>query len=209
MNNYIKHLVEAFDFNNINNQKKSVNVYDVLLQNIREKIKGYEKLTDEDYKLLKSSVGIYKISSKTKLKELIEYFIKQFGNECNLNWIDVSSINDMSELFYFSYFNGDISKWNVSNVIDMYKLFYQSKFTGDISNWNVSNVADMAHMFYGSDFNNNISKWDVSNVINMSCMFFGSKFNNDISSWDVSSVKDMSGMFKFTEFNGDICMVCL
>ena len=31
MNNYIKHIVEAFDFNNINNQKKSVNVYDVLL----------------------------------------------------------------------------------------------------------------------------------------------------------------------------------
>ena len=37
---------------------------------------GYEKLTDEDYKLLKSSVGIYKVSGKTKLKELIEYFIK-------------------------------------------------------------------------------------------------------------------------------------
>ena len=68
MNSYIKHIVEAFDFNNINNQKKSVNVYDVLLQNIREKIMGQEKLTDEDYKLLKSSVGIYKVSGKTKLK---------------------------------------------------------------------------------------------------------------------------------------------
>ena len=96
MNNYIKHIVEAFDFNNINNQKKSVNVYDVLLQNIREKIRGYEKLTDEDYKLLKSSVGIYKVSGRTKLKELIEYFIKQFGNECTLNWIDVSNITDMA-----------------------------------------------------------------------------------------------------------------
>ena len=204
MNNYIKHIVEAFDFNNINNQKKSVNVYDVLLQNIKEKISGYEKLTDEDYNLLKSAVGIYKVSSKTKLKELIEYFIKQFGNECTLNWIDVSNINDMSELFYFSDFNGDISKWNVSNVIDMYKIFYQSKFTGDISKWNVSNVADMSCMFYGTDFNGDISRWDVSNIINMSCMFFGSKFNNDISKWDVSSVEDMSCMFKFTEFNGDI-----
>ena len=36
----------------------------------------YEKLTDEDYNLLKSAVGIYKVSSKTKLKELIEYFIE-------------------------------------------------------------------------------------------------------------------------------------
>ena len=37
---------------------------------------GYEKLTDEDYNLLKSAVDIYKVSSRTKLKELIEYFIK-------------------------------------------------------------------------------------------------------------------------------------
>jgi hypothetical protein len=37
---------------------------------------GYEKLTDEDYNLLKSADGIYKVSSRTKLKELIKYFIK-------------------------------------------------------------------------------------------------------------------------------------
>jgi len=37
---------------------------------------GYEKLADEDYNLLKSAVGIYKVFSKTKLKELIGYFIK-------------------------------------------------------------------------------------------------------------------------------------
>jgi len=34
MNNYIKHIIEAFDFNNINNQKKSVNVVDAVLQYI-------------------------------------------------------------------------------------------------------------------------------------------------------------------------------
>ena len=31
MNLYIKHIVEAFDFNNINKQKKSINAYDKLL----------------------------------------------------------------------------------------------------------------------------------------------------------------------------------
>ena len=35
MNNYIKHLVEAFDFNSVKKQDKTVNAVDVALQYIQ------------------------------------------------------------------------------------------------------------------------------------------------------------------------------
>jgi surface protein len=39
----------------------------------------------------------------------------------------------MSDMFYHSAFNGDISKWDVSNVINMRSMFEESDFNRDIS----------------------------------------------------------------------------
>ena len=73
------------------------------------------------------------MSDNYELKKVIHYFIDQFGNNCNLNWIDVSNITDMSRLFLQSSFNGDISEWDVSNVTDMSNIFDTCPFSGDIS----------------------------------------------------------------------------
>ena len=172
MNNYIKFLVEAFDFNSVKKQNKSINAVDTVLKYIIPKIDNREKLSYDDYDLLKNCVGIYKVSERDVLHGLIKYFTEQFGNECNLNWIDVSNVTDMSYMFYDSNFNGDISQWNVSNVTDMPSMFMFSKFNGNISQWNVSNVINMASMFYKSVFNGDISNWDVSNVTDKCKMFF-------------------------------------
>ena len=204
MNNYIKQLIEAFDFNSVKKQNKKVNVVDTVLKYIIPKIDNREKLSQDDYDLLKNLVGIYKVSEKNELKDLIDYFIEQFGNECNLNWIDVSNVTNMGDMFYASKFDGDISQWDVSNVTDMPSMFMFSKFNGNISQWNVSNVINMGSMFYKSVFDGDISKWDVSNVINMCGMFTHSAFNGDISQWDVSNVADMETMFTHSAFKQDI-----
>ena len=76
--------------------------------------------------------------TKDELIKIIERRIKRHGNQCDLNDIDVSKIDDMSYLFgswlnEYNDFNGDISKWNVSNVKDMGGMFAGCKdFNCDI-----------------------------------------------------------------------------
>ena len=168
-----KEINEAFDFNSVNKEKKSINaanyIYDII-----EKIIGKDKNIDISiarYNLLKPYIGIYKPKNKRELQRIIKRCIKFFGNECDLNWIDVSNITSMSELFHWSDFNGDISQWDVRKVKYMAGMFAYSDFNGDISKWDVNNVESMRGMFEHSKFNRDISKWDVRVCCDMRWMF--------------------------------------
>ena len=70
---------------------------------------------------------------REELKIMIEDEIKKHGDSADLNHIDISKIDDFSNLFIYSNFNGDISGWDVSHVKDMSQMFYSSNFNGDIS----------------------------------------------------------------------------
>ena len=120
-----------------------------------------------------------------ELCKLVREMIESEGPYCDLNFIDLSNVTSMSELFKNSKFNGDISQWDVSRVKDMYGMFQNSKFNGDISKWNVHNVTRMEHMFEESEFNGDISKWNTSKVESMHNMFRRSKFHGDLSKWKI------------------------
>ena len=91
----------------------------------------------------------YSCQPKTKdeLKKIIKDRISKEGYECDLNDIDTSLIEDMSYLFCWSNFTGDISKWDVSSVIDMRWMFQDSKFNQDISKWKINKDCNTWFMF--------------------------------------------------------------
>lgn len=112
-----------------------------------------------------------------------------------------TTVENMSNLFNQSTFNGDVSDWNTQNVKNMNSMFVgATEFNQDVSNWDVSNVQNMGSMFLQATSFNNDGKpldWDdTAEVTDMSNMFNGaSSFNQSISSWDTGNVTNMSSMF--------------
>ena len=102
-----------------------------------------------------------KVSSREQLIDIIQERINKYGNNCDLNDLDISLVTHLNYLFYlFPEFNGNISNWNTSNIIDFSFMFYKCKFNQDISNWKFSKkLTTTQEMFLNSEFNQDISNW--------------------------------------------------
>jgi len=145
-----------------------------LVMMIYKAIEG-EDFTDADYRMLTKLSKIktnrhplyacYKVDNE-ELRTIINAIITQnyFDHYANLNWLDVSGVTNLDELFDIYYYAED------SDTDFEYDLIYDDEsreinyFDGDISLWDVSNVTSMARTFMCCSFNGDLSKWNVGNV---------------------------------------------
>ena len=183
---------------------------------IREQLLKGMVVSDDDLELVCQDAFKYKVKDFSELVHIIadikQQLYKDKVDAFNLNWLDISNVTMLDQLFNVSTFNRqyifwDVSDWDTSHVTSMAGTFNGCKDICDLSKWDTSKVTSMVNMFYGcTTFNGNISNWDVSKVTRFDSMFYGcSSFNQDISNWDISSAKNLSKMFyKCRKFNQPI-----
>ena len=183
---------------------------------IREQLLKGMVVSDDDLELVCQDAFKYKVKDFSELVHIIadikQQLYKDKVDAFNLNWLDISNVTMLDQLFNVGTFNRqyifwDVSDWDTSHVTSMVGTFNGCKDICDLSKWDTSKVTSMVNMFYEcSTFNGNISNWDVSKVTRFDSMFYGcSSFNQDISNWDISSAKNLSKMFyRCRKFNQPI-----
>lgn len=173
---------------------------------IREQLLKGMVVSDDDLELVCQDAFKYKVKDFSELVHIIadikQQLYKDKVDAFNLNWLDISNVTMLDQLFNINTFNRqyifwDVSDWDTSHVTSMVGTFNGCKDICDLSKWDTSKVTSMVNMFYEcSTFNCNISNWDVSKVTRFDSMFYGcSSFNQDISNWDISSAENLSYMF--------------
>ena len=173
---------------------------------IREQLLKGMVVSDDDLELVCQDAFKYKVKDFNELTNIIadikQQLYKDKVDAFNLNWLDISNVTMLDQLFNVGTFNRqyifwDVSDWDTSHVTSMVGTFNGCKDICDLSKWDTSKVTSMVNMFYGcSTFNGNISNWNVSKVTRFDSMFYGcSSFNQDISNWDISSAENLSYMF--------------
>ena len=173
---------------------------------IREQLLKGMVVSDDDLELVCQDAFKYKVKDFSELVHIIadikQQLYKDKVDAFNLNWLDISNVTMLDQLFNVNTFNRqyifwDVSDWDTSHVTSMAGTFNGCKDICDLSKWDTSKVTSMVNMFYEcSTFNGNISNWDVSKVTRFDSMFYGcSSFNQDISNWDISSAENLSYMF--------------
>ena len=113
------------------------------------------------------------------------------------NW-DVSTVTNMSGVFFFTNFNGNVTTWDVGSVTDFSLAFAQTSINQDITGWNIGERVTgniiMAQMFaFAKSFDQDISVWDMSKVSDALQMLRSTdSFDYDLGGWDISSIAYMT-----------------
>ena len=119
---------EQFNIGNMNLDGKRKMNNNIFNKNVTDPLKvyknilGWKNISEYDIEQLDNIISYVKPEDKYKLVKIVQYYSDNY-NTHSLNWLDVSDLTDLAEIFSFSEYTGDISKWDVSNVTDMRETF--------------------------------------------------------------------------------------
>ncbi len=163
----------------------------------------------EDVESIKVENGV-KVNEASAITKVFSRW--DWTETADLSGLDVSSLTDMSNMFYSkkkdesllsSMESLDLSGWNTSNVTNTSNMFKGAGFEQlDVSGWNTSSLQNASCMFSEcmSLKQLDLSSWNTSSLQNASCMFNNcEKLSQlDVSGWNTSAVTNMSYMFSGT-----------
>lgn len=117
MNTYIHNLIkEQFNIAKMNldnnKPKKNINIFNKSIRHLEiyDNMLNNKRVSNDDIEYMNGLVSEIKIRGKhiDKLQRIISFYSARYPN-ASLNWINVSKIGDMSTLFRYTNYNGDIS----------------------------------------------------------------------------------------------------
>ena len=198
---YNKNLMKRININ-INDYKEYSEIYTLIeieIKPVNNKYGKFINIKKEDEKYYhiyfnnkEEEIGnktyINKKDKVTKIRIVIDYQVKSFGN-LFLNCKCIKSIN--------------FKKFNRNNIDNMSYMFYECSFLEELnlSNFKTNNVSDMSYIFFGCKLLKelNLSNFNTSIVNDMQFMF--SQCNKlkeikGINNFNTSNVTDMIAMFQ-------------
>lgn len=183
-------------------------------------------ITILEYLLSKSSPKLNVITPKSnsELRNIILTEVEKNGPNVDLNYIDVSEITDMNNMFKDIDFYGDISEWDMSHVLYANEMFSKcTSFCCDLSKWNLSSLIEGARMFYACRFldcdmsnwgldelktstqmfqlcvhmkGKGTNKWRISKLVNADNMFAKcDALDTTFESWNTETIEEARSMF--------------
>jgi hypothetical protein len=159
------------------------------------------------FEYLNTNVKQTKVVPKNgeELMKVVYDEIKRLGFTCDLNHIDVSHVTNFNNVFYamspeMTFFNGDVSEWDVSRMKSCDFMFSSCHFDGDLSQWDVSHCESFRSMFNTATHftGKGLENWRLKSAKTTSYMFHKTfKFSGDtITDWKIpKGLTEMSHMF--------------
>lgn len=141
---------------------------------IREQLLKGMVVSDDDLELVCQDAFKYKVKDFSELVHIIADIKKQLYKDkvdaFNLNWLDISNVTMLDQLFNVGTFSSqyifwDVSDWDTSHVTSMTGTFNGCKDICDLSKWDTSSAENLSYMFYRCrKFNQPIQKWNITKI---------------------------------------------
>lgn len=172
-------------------------------QQIIDFLKKVEGKRDDDCQHVKvskispcSKTGKIIVKNKNELIEIMGIAILLNGYEYDLDFIDVSNVEDFSDLFFSSNFyfllkspTGEEQSPIKGELIDF------RPFNGSIKTWDVRNGKNFNGMFFRSDFNKHELNFNFEKAEYAKKIFYGSKYDKAFKATNIKRLKNMEEMF--------------